>query len=127
MRGVLGLQRYPQDLLRHTAASYLIELLGDTAKVAKRLGNSEKTLCSHYYAPITKETSELFWYVPPPKAAPALPKFESDTLRRHLITFQPDASAPTISIFAPATPSPGPMFSALEFPAKIFLPANQPE
>jgi integrase len=59
-RLVLGFPRWPQDLLRHTAASYLLALHQDAAKVALRLGNSEKILMSHYYSPVNGDCGH-FW------------------------------------------------------------------
>jgi integrase len=58
---LLGLDQWPQDLLRHTAASYLLALHQNAAKVALRLGNSEKVLMSHYYEPITARDCAEFW------------------------------------------------------------------
>jgi integrase/recombinase XerD len=103
-RQLLGLPRFPQDLLRHTAASYLIALLGDAGKVAKRLGNSEKTLSSHYYAPMTDRTCAEFWRTePPPEAAPPgsfIPPFHANWLA---------VSAPGKCPDTPGTPLPSPL------------------
>ena len=63
MRGVLGFKKWPADLLRHTAASYLYELIGDEAKVAKSLGNSARILMSHYVVPVSKEACAAFWKI----------------------------------------------------------------
>ena len=60
-RAALGLIRWPQDLLRHTAASYLLALHGDAGKVATNLGNSPKILLTHYHQPVTKSDCEQFW------------------------------------------------------------------
>jgi integrase len=65
MRGVLGLAKWPADLLRHTAASYLYELLEDEAKVAKLLGNSVKVLMSHYVVPVGGAAAKVFWDLKP--------------------------------------------------------------
>jgi integrase len=61
MRAVLGFERWPQDVLRHTAASYLLALHQDAAKVAGWLGNSVKVLLSNYHDPVTREASAAFW------------------------------------------------------------------
>lgn len=53
--------RWPQDLLRHTAASYLLALLGDAGKVAARLGNSSAILLTHYHQPVKQADCERFW------------------------------------------------------------------
>lgn len=60
-RRVIGLDKWPQDLLRHTAASYLLALHGDAGKVALRLGNSAGILLTHYNEPVPKEAAEAFF------------------------------------------------------------------
>jgi len=60
-RAALGLPRWPQDLLRHTAASYLVALHQDAAKVALWLGNSPRILMSHYHEPVSAEACAEFW------------------------------------------------------------------
>lgn len=62
-RSLLGLPRWPQDLLRHTAASYLLALLKDAGKVATRLGNSVRVLQVHYLNPVTDQDCAEFWLV----------------------------------------------------------------
>jgi len=57
----LGVKTWPKDFLRHTAASYLMALIGDAGKVAARLGNSASILLSHYHEPVTTENSNRFW------------------------------------------------------------------
>lgn len=59
----LRFARWPQDLLRHTAASYLLALLGDAGKVAARLGNSSAVLLSHYHQPVKPADCERFWKI----------------------------------------------------------------
>jgi len=58
---LLGLSKWPQDFLRHTAASYLYERNCDAARVAKWLGNSEKVLMSTYVVPVTAADCAEFW------------------------------------------------------------------
>lgn len=60
-RRQLGFARWPQDLFRHTAASYLLAKHEDAAKVAMRLGNSVKILMSHYIVPVSKTDCDFFW------------------------------------------------------------------
>lgn len=60
-RVALGLKSWPSDLLRHTAASYLLALLGDAGKVATRLGNSSAVLLAHYHNPVKAEDCAKFW------------------------------------------------------------------
>ncbi|MEQ2008127.1 MAG: tyrosine-type recombinase/integrase, partial [Limisphaerales bacterium] len=57
----LGLERWPADLLRHTAASYLLALHGDAGKVATMLGNSSAILLSHYHQPVRNGDCGEFW------------------------------------------------------------------
>lgn len=59
---------WPQDVLRHTAASYLLNLHGDAGKVAMRLGNSAGILMRHYYNMVSAEATAEFWAVKPKPA-----------------------------------------------------------
>jgi len=65
VRNALGLKKWPQDLLRHTAASYLLALHGDAGRVATRLGNSPAVLLTHYHEPVTAADCAEFWAVCP--------------------------------------------------------------
>ena len=62
-RLALGLKSWPSDLLRHTAASYLLALHGDAGKVATMLGNSSAILLNHYHQPVKAEACAEFWRV----------------------------------------------------------------
>ena len=62
-REALGLPSWPSDLLRHTAASYLLALHGDAGKVATMLGNSSSILLSHYHQPVRNGDCGHFWAV----------------------------------------------------------------
>ncbi len=62
-RLALGLKSWPSDLLRHTAASYLLALHGDAGKVATMLGNSSAILLNHYHQPVKAEACAEFWKV----------------------------------------------------------------
>lgn len=70
VREALGFDRWPQDLLRHTAASYLLALLGDVGKVATRLGNSSSIMLTHYHQLVKQADCEKFWAVKPCPPAP---------------------------------------------------------
>ena len=59
----LGYSAWPQDLLRHTAASYLLALHGDAGKVATMLGNSSAVLLTHYHDPVTEADCRRFWAI----------------------------------------------------------------
>jgi hypothetical protein len=59
-RALLG-GHWPKDVLRHTAASYMLALHQDAPKVALCLGNSVQILLTHYHEPVTVKDSNLFW------------------------------------------------------------------
>lgn len=63
LRGKLG--KWPQDVLRHTAASFLVELHTSKALVAKWLGNSERTLDRNYLTPVSADECKKFWALTP--------------------------------------------------------------
>ena len=59
--GCLGFGEWPQDILRHSAASYLLASHVDVAKVCRWLGNSPGVLLSKYTALVKREDAEKFW------------------------------------------------------------------
>jgi len=65
MRGVMGWNEWPQDVLRHTAASHLVALHQDVARVALVLGNSPGVLLTHYRNLVTPEECAEFWMIKP--------------------------------------------------------------
>lgn len=65
LRGQLGFQEWPQDVLRHTAASYMLAKVQDAGKVALWLGNSQKILLTHYAELVNKQDAQLFWELTP--------------------------------------------------------------
>ena len=56
---------WPQDVLRHTAASYLLELHQDAGKVALWLGNSPRILLRHYHELVPPAECVQFWELRP--------------------------------------------------------------
>lgn len=58
-RSVVG--KWPADLLRHTAASYLLAKHENAGKVALWLGNSVQILLTHYQGLATKAAAEQFY------------------------------------------------------------------
>jgi integrase len=72
MRAVLGFARWPKDVTRHTAASYLMALHCDAGKVASWLGNSVSVLMSHYVVPVEKTACAEFWSFNSPTSKPAI-------------------------------------------------------
>lgn len=56
---------WPQDILRHTCASYLMAAWQDAGRVAAELGNSPGILLRHYRELVRREDAENFWKVLP--------------------------------------------------------------
>ena len=65
LRGTMGWEAWPQDILRHTAASYWLASVQDAGKVAHELGNSAGILLRHYRELVTKEDAARFWAIRP--------------------------------------------------------------
>ena len=63
VRKALGVPRFPQDLFRHTFASYALALHGDAGKVATGMGNSSAVLLRHYHEPVSQKDCNFFWSV----------------------------------------------------------------
>jgi len=61
----LGWEAWPHDLLRHTAASYLLALHNDAGKVAMMLGNSPGILLTHYQELVSPDDCRRFWEIRP--------------------------------------------------------------
>ena len=66
VRDAIGLDAWPQDILRHTAASYWLAEVHDAGKVAHELGNSAGILLRHYREIVTREAATEFWAIRPP-------------------------------------------------------------
>lgn len=64
----LNLQRWPQDILRHTALSHMLALHGDETRVARESGNSVKVFRQHYKGIVLPNESERFQQMLPPKS-----------------------------------------------------------
>jgi integrase len=64
-RVLLDMEAWPQDCLRHTAASYWLAHWQDAGKVAHELGNSAAILLRHYRELVTKEDTARFWALMP--------------------------------------------------------------
>lgn len=62
---------WSQDVLRHTAASYLLALHQDAGKVAFWLGNSPRILMEHYSELVDPDACGAFWSQRPEDAVPA--------------------------------------------------------
>lgn len=61
----LGFDGWPQDVLRHSAASYLMTQLRDVGRVADDLGNSPSILLRHYRELVSAENALAFWGLSP--------------------------------------------------------------
>lgn len=75
-RDVLGFAAWPPDVLRHTAASYMLAKHQDAGKVAYVLGNSASIIHRHYKALVEPEDAERWFALlphEPDQAAPAPP------------------------------------------------------
>jgi integrase len=66
-RTVLGLPKWPQDVLRHTFATYAVALTSDAAKVSLWLGHEGSTalIHRHYRGLATKAQAEAFFALRP--------------------------------------------------------------
>jgi integrase len=69
LRKVLG--KWPQDVLRHTAASYLLCHHKDAPAVALMLGNSVRILELNYKTPVAEKDCKAFWSLTPDTVKPA--------------------------------------------------------
>lgn len=56
---------WSHDLLRHSAASYMMALYEDSGRVAHWLGNSPQILLTHYYQVIQPDDCAAFWSITP--------------------------------------------------------------
>ena len=61
----LGWSGWPQDVLRHTCASMMLARDQDAGRVAMQLGNSERTLLTHYHELTSREDAVAFWSMRP--------------------------------------------------------------
>jgi hypothetical protein len=64
LRDATGIE-WVQDILRHTAASYLLQQHQDAPLVAHWLGNSARILESKYKNIVTPQECKQFWALTP--------------------------------------------------------------
>lgn len=71
-RDLLGLDRWPKDVTRHSFASYATALLGDAARVALWLGHEgdQRILHRHYRGVVTEADAKRFFGLRPGAAEP---------------------------------------------------------
>jgi integrase/recombinase XerD len=67
-RAVLGLSKWPQDILRHTFASYHFEKYHDEARTKKQIGHRDdgRVFYNHYCRPVYPADAAAFWSFYPP-------------------------------------------------------------
>jgi integrase len=65
VRSLAGIERWPQDVLRHSAISYYWRKTGSFGDTAKRHGNSEAVIRKHYDGNATVEAAAAFWALRP--------------------------------------------------------------
>lgn len=65
LRAQLGFAVWPQDILRHSAASYMLARIHDPGKVSLWLGNSPKILMTHYAELVQQREAKSFWKITP--------------------------------------------------------------
>ena len=72
-RKLAKLTRWPHDCLRHSAASYLLQIEGDDARVALWLGHTQVVLHEHYKGLLNDPADAAAWFaiVPPPERVEA--------------------------------------------------------
>jgi integrase len=68
LRDGMGLEEWPQDVLRHSAASYWLASTQDAAAVSLQLGNSVGVLMRHYRELVSREDAARFWAISPMSA-----------------------------------------------------------
>lgn len=68
VRARAGIQEWPHDVLRHTAASHWYELHGAVV-TARQMGHSERVLFTHYRALVTRRAAEWFFKIKPRRTA----------------------------------------------------------
>lgn len=63
LRDAMGWPEWPQDVLRHTAASYWLAVEPDVPRLALELGNSPAMIFRHYRELVRREDAERFWTI----------------------------------------------------------------
>ncbi len=68
-----GLKHWPHDCLRHSAASYWLQIEGDAARVALWLGHTQEVLHEHYKGLLSDPAHAAQWFAikPAPERATA--------------------------------------------------------
>ena len=65
----LGWPEWPQNIGRHTGASYALAHSRNALAVTEDLGHTDKVLRRHYRRAVRQETAAEFWAVLPPSAS----------------------------------------------------------
>ena len=62
-----GLKHWPHDCLRHSAASYWLQIEGDAARVALWLGHTQEVLHEHYKGLLSDPADAALWFAIKPE------------------------------------------------------------
>jgi integrase len=75
-RGVLGLEQWPQDIMRHTFASYHFGQHRNEAATKHQMGHRDdgRIFYNHYCVPVHRAETARFWSIFPPVALLANPE-----------------------------------------------------
>jgi integrase len=76
MHKALGI-KWHTDIMRHTAASYMVASRVDLAAVSADLGNSPTILLNHYRQLVAKKDAERFWNLKPRESLKPVPKLKT--------------------------------------------------
>ena len=68
LRGSVGWDKWPQDILRHTAASVMLADTGDPTHVARQLGHSVSVLMATYQEPMERSEAKKYLSIMPTRA-----------------------------------------------------------
>lgn len=71
------LKNWPNDVLRHSFASYTLALTHNRAQLATMMGNSEDIIREHYKRHVSTEVANAFFAILPPDTASAAPPHDS--------------------------------------------------
>ena len=75
MKELLGIERWPNDVARHTFATAHYTHFGDAAKTLSQMGHFEgpQTFVRHYKGMMTTKDAGAFWKIEPSRTAVILP------------------------------------------------------
>jgi integrase len=74
-RTAAGIERWPQNALRHSFGSYHLARFNDAAKLALEMGNSPATIFRHYRQLVKPKQAERYWKITPAVAGKKVIQF----------------------------------------------------